>query len=87
MLGMSNSAERSELIYRLYEATSQDFRDIRVVEIEKKKLAGWCLLRPRFWHNALTMFPLRSAGVEALPRTQASASCVLDPNTLKLSTQ
>ncbi len=35
MLGVSDSAARSELIDRLYEATSQHFRDIRVVEIEK----------------------------------------------------
>ena len=35
MLGVSDSGERSELIDRLYEATSQHFRDIRVVEIEK----------------------------------------------------
>ena len=35
MLGVSDSRERSELIDRLYEATSQHFRDIRVVEIEK----------------------------------------------------
>ena len=35
MLGVSDPGERSELIDRLYEATSQHFRDIRVVEIEK----------------------------------------------------
>ena len=35
MLGVSDSGERSELIDCLYEATSQYFRDIRVVEIEK----------------------------------------------------
>ena len=35
MLGVSDSGERSELIDRLYEATSRHFRDIRVVEIEK----------------------------------------------------
>ena len=35
MLGVLDSGERSELIDRLYEATSQHFRDIRVVEIEK----------------------------------------------------
>ena len=35
MLGVSDSGERNELIDRLYEATSQHFRDIRVVEIEK----------------------------------------------------
>ena len=35
MLGVSDSGERCELIDRLYEATSQHFRDIRVVEIEK----------------------------------------------------
>ena len=37
MLGVSDSGERSELIDCLYEATSQHFRDIRVVEIEKMK--------------------------------------------------
>ena len=35
MLGVADSGERSEMIDRLYEATSQHFRDIRVVEIEK----------------------------------------------------
>ena len=35
MLGVSDSGARGELIDRLYEATSQHFRDIRVVEIEK----------------------------------------------------
>ena len=35
MLGVSDSAARRELIDRLYEATSQHFREIRVVEIEK----------------------------------------------------
>ena len=35
MLGVSDSSTRSELIDRLYEATSRYFRDIRVVEIEK----------------------------------------------------
>ena len=40
MLGVSDSAARSELIDRLYEATSQHFRDIRVVEIEKMDQRG-----------------------------------------------
>ena len=35
MLGVSDSAERSDLSARLYEATSQHFRDLRVVEVEK----------------------------------------------------
>ena len=35
LLGASDPRERSELIGRLYEATAQHFRDIRVVEIEK----------------------------------------------------
>ena len=35
MLGVSDSAERDDLIGRLYEATARHFREIRVVEIEK----------------------------------------------------
>jgi hypothetical protein len=35
LLGVSDPDERDELIGRLYEATAQHFRDIRVVEIEK----------------------------------------------------
>ncbi len=35
LLGVSEPAERDELIGRLYEATAQHFRDIRVVEIDK----------------------------------------------------
>jgi hypothetical protein len=35
LLGVSNRKERDELIGRLYEATAQHFREIRVVEIEK----------------------------------------------------
>jgi hypothetical protein len=35
LLGVSDPKERDELIGRLYEATAQHFREIRVVEIEK----------------------------------------------------
>jgi len=35
LLGVSNAEERAELVRRLYGATAQHFRDIRVVEIEK----------------------------------------------------
>ncbi len=35
LLGVSDQAERDELIARLYEATARHFREIRVVEIEK----------------------------------------------------
>lgn len=47
LLGVSDPGERSQLIDRLYEATAQHFRDIRVVEIEKmeqRSRSG----RPRF---------------------------------------
>ena len=35
LLGVSDAAERADLIGRLYEATARHFREIRVVEIEK----------------------------------------------------
>jgi hypothetical protein len=35
LLGVSDTKERDELVGRLYEATAQHFREIRVVEIEK----------------------------------------------------
>ena len=35
LLGVSDPQERAELLKRLYDATAQHFRDIRVVEIEK----------------------------------------------------
>jgi len=35
LLGVADADERDELLGRLYEATAQHFRDIRVVEIEK----------------------------------------------------
>jgi len=40
LLGISDSQERSQLMERLYEATAQHFRDIRVVEIEKMQQRG-----------------------------------------------